>query len=220
VPQDYLRHGPFFFKQHTSKREMYSMRSSFVLTILVFCVACSLCAQSQPTQNYLANNTVLIVRHAEKPENGIGLTPMGEARAQLYAKYFEPFDKQGLSIPVDCLYAGADSKNSARPRLTLEPLSKATGLPLHLKVGTKDSEALVLQLKTEAHGRHPLIAWRHGDIPALLSEFGASPERILPNGKWPDDVFDWVIILNMGPDGQLSSASLIHEKLKMPVSAP
>ena len=162
----------------------------------------------------LAPRVVLIVRHAEKPEIGTGLTPLGEARAQLYAKYFEPFQEQGLSIPVDCLYAGADSKNSVRPRLTLEPLSKAAGLPLHTKVGTKDSGALVLQLKTEAHGRHPLIAWRHGEIPALLQAFGASPESLLPNGKWPDDVFDWVIMLNMGPDGQLSSARLIHEQLK------
>ena len=175
-------------------------------------------AQSAP--NYLANNTVLIIRHSEKPESGPGLTPMGEARAQLYAKYFEPFLEDGLSIPVDSLYAGTDSKNSMRPRLTLEPLSKATGFPLHLNVGTKDSGALVLELKTEAHGKHPLIAWRHGDIPALLTAFGASPAKLLPNGQWPDDVFDWVIVLTMGPDGQLSSARLIHEQLQVPASLP
>ena len=112
----------------------------------------------------LADNTVLIIRHSEKPEEGTGLTRLGEERARLYAKYFEPFQEQGLSIPVDCLYAGADSKNSMRPRLTLEPISKSTGLTLHHNIGTKDSEALVRELKAEAHGRHPLIAWRHGEI--------------------------------------------------------
>jgi hypothetical protein len=177
-------------------------------------------APAQSATNYLANNTILIVRHSEKPETGNGLTPRGEARARLYAKYFQPFQEEGLSIPVDCLYAGADSQSSIRPRLTLEPLSKATGLPLHLKVGTKDSEALVRELRTEAHGRHPLIAWRHGEIPALLTAFGASSEKLLPNGKWPDDVFDWVIMLKMGPDGQLSSARLIHERLKMADQVP
>src|ERR1700722_13278609 len=134
-------------------------------------------AHSQTSKNFLANNTVLIVRHSEKPESGSGLTQMGEARAQLYVKYFQPFQEGGLSVPVDSLYAGADSEKSHRPRLTLEPLSKATGLPIHLKIGTKDSEALVLELKTEAHGRHPLIAWRHGDMPALLTAFGALPEK-------------------------------------------
>jgi hypothetical protein len=175
---------------------------------------------SQTSNNYLANNTVLIIRHSEKPESGTGLTQMGEARARLYVKYFQPFQEEGLSVPVDSLYAGADSEKSHRPRLTLEPLSKATGLPLHLKIGTKDSEALVLELKTEAHGRHPLIAWRHGDMPALLTAFGASPEKLLPNGQWPDDVFDWVVVLTMGPDGKLSSARLIHEQLKVPASLP
>jgi hypothetical protein len=199
---------------------MYPMKFRVVLAILSLSVISSRCAHAQSAQNYLANNTVLIVRHSEKPETGNGLTPLGEARAWLYAKYFEPFQEEGLSISVDCLYAGADSKNSIRPRLTLEPISKATGLPLHLKVGTKDSETLVLELKTEAHGRHPLIAWRHGEIPALLTAFGASPEKLLPNGQWPDDVFDWVIVLNMGPDGQLSSARLVREHLKMPVSVP
>jgi hypothetical protein len=196
------------------------MKSGVLLAILSLSTLSISCAPTQPAQNYLANNTVLIVRHTEKPETGTGLTPLGEARARLYAKYFEPFQEEGLSIYVDSLYAGADSTNSIRPRLTLEPISKATGLPLHLKVGTKDSEALVRELRTEPHGRHPLIAWRHGEIPALLTAFGASPEKLLPNGQWPDDVYDWVIVLTTGPDGQLSSARLIHEHLKMPVSAP
>lgn len=194
------------------------MRSRYLPALLAACVTCLTSASAQPAQNYLANNTVLIVRHAEKPAEGTGLTPMGEARAQLYAKYFQPFEEEGISISVDCLYAGADSKNSVRPRLTLEPLSKASGLPLHLNVGTKDPEALVRELKTEAHGQHPLIAWRHGEIPALLTAFGVAPETVIPNGKWPDDVFDWVIVITTGPDGQPVSAKLIHERLTVPAS--
>jgi hypothetical protein len=196
------------------------MRSRLVLAILALCTVCSSSTQAQSTRNYLGNNTVLIVRHAEKPTSGRGLTPVGEARAQLYAKYFEPFHEEGLSISIDCLYAGADSKNSVRPRLTLEPLSKESGLPLHLNIGTKDPEALILELKTEAHGQHPLIAWRHSEIPDLLTAFGIASETVLPNGKWPDDVFDWVIVLTTGPDGKVSSAKLIHENLKVPVLTP
>jgi hypothetical protein len=196
------------------------MKYNAILPILFLSVIDSASAQTQSAPNHLASNTVLIVRHSEKPTTGTGLTPQGEARAQLYAKYFQPFQEEGLSILVDSLYAGADSASSIRPRLTLEPLSKATGLPLHHKIGTKDSEALVQELKTEPYGEHPLIAWSHEEIPALLTAFGASPEQILPNGKWPDDVYDWVILLNMGPDGQLSSARLVHEHLTVPASAP
>ena len=194
------------------------MRFRILLAVLLLCLTSPTLLRGQSLQNYLANNTVLIVRHTEKPETGTGLTPRGEERARLYAKYFQPFQEEGVSVLVDSLYAGADSQNSVRPRLTLEPLSKASGLPLHHKVGTKDSEALVLELKTEPHGRHPLIAWRHGEIPALLRAFGASPDKLLPNGQWPDDVYDWVIMLTMGPEGQLTSARLIHETLKVSVT--
>jgi hypothetical protein len=196
------------------------MKFRMNLAGLFLCMIGSASGQTVPAQNYLADNTVLIIRHSEKPETGTGLTAQGEARAQLYAKYFQPFQEAGFSIMVDSLYAGADSSSSNRPRLTLEPISKTTGLPLHHKVGTKESDTLVHELETEPHGKHPLIAWRHGEIPALLTAFGASPEQLLPNGKWPDDVYDWVIVLKMGPEGQLSSAKLIREHLKVPASRP
>jgi hypothetical protein len=170
-------------------------------------------ASAQQPQNHLANNTVLIIRHSEKPETGNGLTAQGEERARLYVKYFQPFQDQQPPIEVDSLYAGADSKSSIRPRLTLEPLSKATNLPINSSISSKDSAALVAELRSHPHGHCPLISWRHGDMPALLTAFGASPDKLLPNGRWPDDVYDWVVVLTMGPDGQLVSQKLIHEQL-------
>jgi hypothetical protein len=196
------------------------MKLMAVSVLMVGSLLLSNLSPAQQAQNYLANNTILIIRHSEKPDAGTGLNAAGEARARLYSKYFQPFQEEGLSIQVDSLYAGADSKNSFRPRLTLEPLSKSSGMPLHSNIGTQDSELLVHTLKTEAHGQHPLIAWRHGEIPTLLRAFGASPEELLPNGQWPDDVFDWVIVLNMGPDGKLTSAKRIRQSLKLPVSTP
>jgi hypothetical protein len=196
------------------------MKLTAALVLLAGGLLLSNPSSAQEARNYLANNTILIIRHSEKPDTGAGLNVAGEARARLYTKYFQPFKEEGLSIQVDSLYAGADSRSSMRPRLTLEPLSKSSGMPLHSNIGTKDSELLVQTLRTEAHGQHPLIAWRHGEIPALLRAFGASPEELLPNGQWPDDVFDWVIVLNMGPDGKLTSAKRIRQSLKLPVSTP
>jgi hypothetical protein len=173
-------------------------------------------AQTAPTQ--LANNTVLIVRHAEKPADGAGLTPLGEARAQAYASYFQPFHDGGFSLHISSLYAGADSAKSQRPRLTLEPLSRATGLPLHTDVSTKDPAALVAELAQQPHGATPLIAWRHGAIPALLTAFGVDPQTILPNGRWPDDVFDWVLVLKTDAQGKVVQQTLVREHLH--VTAP
>jgi hypothetical protein len=168
---------------------------------------------AQQPHNNLSGNTVLIVRHAEKPATGMGLTPMGEARAQAYAKYFVPFHDGGLSIHIDSLFAGADSTASMRPRLTLEPLSKVTGLPLNTEIGTKDQPALVKLLTQTPHGMHPLIAWRHGEIPALLEAFGASPAKLLPMSVWPDEVYDWVIVLTFDGEGRLASQMRVQEHL-------
>jgi hypothetical protein len=39
----------------------------------------------------MAGVTILIVRHAEKPESGPDLSPAGSAGAAAYARYFNPF---------------------------------------------------------------------------------------------------------------------------------
>ena len=189
------------------------MRLKFSALMLLF--TASLLAMAH-AQNQLAGDTVLIIRHAEKPASGNGLTALGEERAKPYVRYFEPFQEAGLSLKVDALYSGADSASSLRPRLTLEPLSKATGMPLHATVDTKNPEELVEALKTQPHGHIPLIAWRHGQIPALLRAFGASPEQLLPGGVWPDAVYDNVILLTFDASGKLASQRLIHESLQVP----
>jgi hypothetical protein len=177
------------------------------------CLLTASAATAPAPPNYLANNTVLIVRHAEKPLKGRTLTPQGEARAKAYVQYFQHFHSGNLAFAVDGLYAGADSEESMRPRLTLEPLHAATGMDLHSDIGTKESPKLVTELRTTRHGTHPLISWRHGQIPSLLEAFNASPAKLLPEGKWPDDVFDWVIILHFDTNGTLDSQTLVHEDL-------
>ncbi len=188
-----------------------SMRAQSFVAVAYLLFAVSMCGQQVHDQ--LAGNTVLIIRHAEKPEAGTGLNRQGERRAELYASYFEPFSQGDLRFNVDALYAGSDSENSNRPRLTLEPLSHASGIALHREVGTKEPEKLVTELRTEPHGTHPLIAWRHGQIPALLQAFGADAKTLLPDGRWPDDVYDWVIALRFDETGMLQRQERLQEHL-------
>jgi len=169
-------------------------------------------------QDYLANNTVLIVRHAEKPDESTGdpnLTETGLHRAEAYTKYFQPFHEDGMKLKISALYAGADSAASFRPRLTMEPLSKASGMTLNTTIGTKDPEAMLALLQMQPHGETPLICWRHGQIPALLRVLGAAPDSLLPSGKWPDEVYDWVVVLKFDAQGRLKSQKLVHETLRV-----
>jgi hypothetical protein len=187
-----------------------SLRS--LLPALVLCAA----AATASAQNHLANTTVLIVRHAEKPPEGASLTPQGFERAQAYAHYFAPFHLEGKPLEINALYAGHDTKNSIRPRLTLEPLSHALHLPLDTDFSTEVPEELAESLKQTAHGDHVLIAWRHKKIPALVKALGGDPAQLIPGDAWPDEVYDWVIVLRYDQDGKLAQEQLLHEPNLLP----
>lgn len=58
-----------------------------------------------------------------------------------------------------------------------------------------------------------LIAWRHDEIPALLAALGVDPNQVLSKGKWPGDVFGWLIQLRYDQNGQLINARCINENL-------
>jgi hypothetical protein len=189
-------------------------RRILFIWITVLCATTLL--QAQQTPNHLANSTVLVIRHAEKPAAGASLNSDGVARADKYARYFNPFVVDGATIRINALYAGSDSSDSMRPRLTLEPLSHATGIPLNLNFSTNDPDAFAHGLAAEQHGNHVLVAWRHKKIPALLKVLGADPTLLLPGGAWPDAVYDWVILLHFDAAGRVDQQRLIHEPDPLP----
>lgn len=170
--------------------------------------------QAQPDS--LANSTVLVIRHAEKPEQGSSLTAQGFARAQAYSSYFHPFHFEGSTLEIKSLFAASDQKKSMRPRLTLEPLSQVTGIALNTEFSSDDGQSIVNALRSSPHPQPVLIAWRHGHIPQLLRSFGANPETLLPQGKWQEDVYDLVIVLHFDDRGQLDRQTVVREPKLVP----
>jgi hypothetical protein len=177
-------------------------------------LACAV-ALATPSNNGLKNATILLIRHAEKPAIGRELTPEGIKRAAAYVRYFQDLQMDGRPVRPDCLIAGADSISSIRPRLTLEPLAAALGLKLDDTHKTKDPEALADYLRAGPRGKTILISWKHTQIPNLVRALGADPDLLLPEGKWPDDVFCWLIALRYDGNGALiaSDAKRINEQL-------
>jgi hypothetical protein len=161
----------------------------------------------------LQNTVILVIRHAEKPDDGDGLSAEGETRARAYVNYFKNFTVGGQPLKLDYLFVAADSKASHRPRLTIEPTSKALVLAIDDRFKNKDFQKLAEEIRSKPHGKTILIAWHHGEIPELLDALGADTDKALPNGKWPEDVFGWLIQLRYDANGQLIETKRINENL-------
>ena len=161
----------------------------------------------------LTNATILIIRHAEKPSTGVELNPTGVLRAKAYVGYFKAFQIEGQPLTLAHIFCTADSKGSHRPRLTVTPLGEALQLPLDSRYKNKDAPLLAQEIRAQPHGQHLLICWHHGEIPTLLTALGEDPQRVLPHGEWPDEVFGWLIELHYDGAGRLQEAKCLNEHL-------
>ena len=175
------------------------MHRHLVISVL-FASTLTLTAYSQDGPK---NSVVLIIRHAEDPANGHGLSPRGKERAEAYENYFQNFTVDGKRREPEAVLVAADSKQSHRPRLTVEPFAKAAKLPIDNRFANKQPADLAAELRANYQGKVILICWHHGQIPAVLRALGAAPETLLPNGKWPRDVYDWVIMVGFDENGHV-----------------
>ena len=158
-----------------------------------------------------SNAVILIIRHAEKPDDGTdGLTPAGQRHAAAYVKYFQTYMIDSRPLHLDAIYAAADSANDSRPRLTVEPLAKALGLTVDTTYKNKHLQDLATALQTKAAGKQVLICWHHHRIPDLITALGADANQLVPGGIWPDDQYYWVIQLCYDKDGHLIQSKTLR----------
>jgi hypothetical protein len=208
---DYLDELSYSIRNVTPAKKL---RIAIPILSFVFAVS-SAPAVGSRAHNPLANCTILIIRHAEKPDLGPDLTPAGQARARSYVGFFEHLKLDGKKFQPRHLFAAADSKDSHRPRLTLTPLSQAMKMPLDERFGSKDVAGIAQDLETHRYGKDVLICWRHGKIPALMSALGANPSPLFSTGKWPGHVYDWMVELKFDDNGRIKQKDvrLLHEHL-------
>ena len=83
------------------------------------------------------NSVVLIIRHAENPADGHGLSAQGKERAKAYKNYFQSFAVDGKRLEPEAVVVAADSKQSHRPRLTVQPFATAANLTIDNRFANK-----------------------------------------------------------------------------------
>lgn len=160
----------------------------------------------------LANSTVLLIRHAEKPDSGKGLSPMGQARADGYAAYFPslPLSPKGH---YDHLYASEDSEKSHRPKLTLTPLAHALNMRIETPYLDKDYAKLadvLLDPVADYSKENILICWHHGEILKLAKRLLKKPPPHHWPTTWPGDVFGWLLWISYDAKENYTSATMCY----------
>ena len=161
---------------------MMLLRRSLLLALAsVFLLPCVAFGQ--------APATILLIRHAEKLTDGqIDLSPTGFERAKLIPQLFAPGHTPALPTP-QVLFATHLSKHSNRPVQTITPLSEALHLPIDHTIENDEYAQLAQTLLSGKYvGKIVLVAWHHGNLPALATALGATP----PYAKWPETQFDRV----------------------------
>jgi hypothetical protein len=168
--------------------------------------------------------TILFIRHGEKPESGLGqLNCQGLNRAlalpSVMANSFGSPDAIFVPNPSIPKEDAGKPYDYVRPLATVEPTAILFGLPIDASIGVSDIEGLkaALERPLSLH-RNTLIlvAWEHKEIVAiakeLLAAHGGDP-AVVP--KWHGDDFDsiYIVSLSVADDPTKTSFAREHENL-------
>jgi hypothetical protein len=182
-----------------------------IVCVSVFVVVGAIVFMTTRSAHGPRNGTVLIIRHAEKLDSGGGLSQKGQQRADALVEYIRKYQNDGHPIRLSAIYAASDTKESQRPRVSVEPVARSLGLRVESDFKSAAVDALADDVCARRAGQCTLICWRHGEIPALVEAFGVKVTDVIPDGKWPDSKFDWVIELNFDQNGIPRSGG-VHRK--------
>ena len=164
--------------------------------------------------------TLICVRHGEKPPGGLGqLTCRGLNRALalprvLLKKFGTP---QFIFAPNPTQKADPGGYYYVRPLVTIEPTAIQCGLPINTEFGYKEIKGLENELQKPAYQNATVfIAWEH----VLLDDFAKNLVKdnggdVLDVPPWPGKDYDTIFVIKITRNGPRASVTfaLDHEGL-------
>jgi hypothetical protein len=170
-----------------------------------------------------AVETILFIRHGEKPQGGLGqLTCQGLNRAlalaPAMAKSFGRPDAIFAPNPSHPKMDDGQPYDYVRPLATVEPTAIWFGLPVDVSLDIYDTAGLLAAIeKRRAPDRNVLIlvAWEHRQIApivrALLTAHGADPVMVRTVEDWKREDFDSIYVVRISTVGNLAKVTFDHE---------
>jgi hypothetical protein len=174
-----------------------------------------------------AVQTIVFVRHGEKPDGGFGqLSCQGLNRALALAPNIANTFGKPIAIfapnPSHPKMDAGTPYDYIRPLATIEPTAVLFGLPVDVSLDLYDKRGLVAALeKRRARDRDVfiLVAWEHKEIAptvrAILSSRGADAAAIEKVDDWDRNDFDsmYVVAITQLKDGTQATFEHKHEGL-------
>ena len=166
-------------------------------------------AGGKAEQTEKAVETIVFIRHGEKPEGGFGqLNCQGLNRALALA----PIIAKSFGRP-DAIFAPNPSRpkedagrlyDYVRPLATIEPTAIWFGLPVDVSLDFQDKEGLQAALESRRlpdHNVFVFVAWEHRQIApivrALLAAHGADAEMVKKVQDWDRKDFDSMYVVTI-----------------------
>jgi hypothetical protein len=174
---------------------------------------------STPQVNFKIE-TIVFVRHGEKPLAGLGqLTCQGLNRALalpkvLITKFGNPNNIYAPD-PTGKVDGPPANFDSVRPLATIEPTAIRLGMPVNCDFRFDNIRGLESELLNPSHkGQLLFVAWEHLKLSDMVKDLlkmrGGDPAQV---PDWPDDDFDRIYILQLNSSTNSISFSLDHENL-------
>ena len=168
-----------------------------------------------------AAETIVMLRHAEKPDGGLGqLNCQGLNRSlALPAVLQQKFDKPAAIFapnPGVQKRDGVQRYNYIRPLATIEPTAIALNLPVNTDFGWEDTDQLQAALQAPAYRNATVfVAWEHRLLEhaarKLLADNGGDPAQV---PEWKGSDFDSIYVITINTDNSSGkpSASFRHDQ--------
>ena len=175
------------------------------------------------TAHAAGQETIVFLRHGEKPQAGLGqLNCKGLNRSLAL-----PSVLQGKFGKPDAIFAPDPSKQKddsgalydyVRPLATIEPTAIAAGLPVDTTFGYDEIDRLQAALSMPKYnGALIFVAWEHKQIYALvarlLQDNGGDPAK-MPD-KWHGDDFDGLYVVRIDRSGATPTATFAAKEERL-----
>jgi hypothetical protein len=178
---------------------------------------------SNASQDEAAVQTIVFIRHGEKPEGGFGqLTCQGLNRAlalaPIIARFFGKPDAIFAPNPSHPKKDAGIFYDYVRPLATVEPTAVFFGLPIDVSLDLDDRKGLIAALEERRapdHNVFVLVAWEHKQIApvvrAILSAQGAEAANLQEVEDWDGKDFDSMYVVTIGQLRNSTRAAFEHK---------